>query len=554
MATLAVGAASDGAVLTGDGSHLFVAHHGDTDTRLQLWSLETAEVVAELQVAGFPALVAVDPSGARVAVADYDRAVRIWDFASRDLVAQVDLPMQPSEIHLASGGQAMGIVHGRAGVTLWNIDRPRQPLLETFADGDWQVVFSPSGTRVLAGRPAAGFQLYGTSDGRLAGPPVSVGGPAAPGGTLQFSGDENVIFAGSPQGVSRFWRTTNIPPLADGEEGAADHVFWVPTADQVALALPAARGVAIGDSEGHVHLLEAGAGAPTIEVEGDELSYFGHTAKVVQLAADATGSLVASAAADNSIRVWNTADGQPRTWVARLEGDDITGMSFSPDGSVLAVLRGSVLSMLEIDGGATVAEFELATVHRSQAFAANGRLYVGSEDGVLRQVMREAGGVWTVRQLWRGEKPIRQLAGSPRGNFLVMVDDQGVGSLFNLAGGNVGDQTLEFPGPVEEIAFGRSNSHAMFRTARWVHRVSLSASGLHWIDSVFAPMPLQGARIVFGTGEAARRAYLPAERNGVVDLVELAFPGSSHTGLFGNREELLDEWRVRLAYPGSGAD
>ena len=71
---------------------------------------------------------------------------------------------------------------------------------------------------------------------------------------------------------------------------------------------------------------------------------------------------------------------------------------------------------------------------------------------------------------------------------------------------------------------------------------------------MFAPQPLQGARIVFGDGDAARRAYLPAARNGVVELVELAFPGSSQPGLLGNYEELLDEWRGRLGMQQAAAD
>ena len=66
--------------------------------------------------------------------------------------------------------------------------------------------------------------------------------------------------------------------------------------------------------------------------------------------------------------------------------------------------------------------------------------------------------------------------------------------------------------------------------------------------------PLQGARIVFGDGDAARRAYMPAARNGVVELVELAFPGSSQPGLLGNYLELLGEWRVRLGMQHQSPD
>ena len=87
-----------------------------------------------------------------------------------------------------------------------------------------------------------------------------------------------------------------------------------------------------------------------------------------------------------------------------------------------------------------------------------------------------------------------------------------------------------------------------------MHRVSVSASGLRWIDGVFAPQPLQGARVEFGEGDAARRAYLPAARNGVVELVELAFPGALQPGLLGNYQELLGEWRARLGVGVAPAD
>jgi hypothetical protein len=130
----------------------------------------------------------------------------------------------------------------------------------------------------------------------------------------------------------------------------------------------------------------------------------------------------------------------------------------------------------------------------------------------------------------------------------VIVDDLGTASLFVLAAGEIGEQVIQFPGPVEEVAFGSSSSRAWFRTARWVHRVGLSVNGLRWIDSVFAPKPLQGAGIVFGSGDNAKRAYLPAARNGFVELVELAFPGSSQPGLFGNRQTLLEEWGARLGH------
>ena len=552
IGTLDVGITATDAALSADGKYLFVEHRGDVETRLQRWSLDDRVVSAELRVAGAPALVETDPTGSRVAVADYDRAVRVWDMASGDLLAQIDLPLQPSAIHLAAGGRTLGVVHERAGISLWAIDRPQQALLEEFADGSWKLAFSPSGAKALAGRAEAGFQLYDVVDARLAGPPVGVRGPGGTTTVLAFSADEKVILTASPNGDSRFWRATETPALT--ESTASGQMLWQPSTDRVAVALPGARDVVIGDSTGHVHVLPLSGASAELRSSSEDLSFVGHSAEVLQLTVSRDGSVVASAAADNSVRVWESSSGKPLSWNKRMEGDSIREMAFSADASVLAVLKGSTLVLLNTADGAAITEFDLGEPHGSMDFAVADRLFVGSDTGVLRQVTRDADGNWTLQQLWQGPRPITELAGSPRGEYLVIVDDKGTASQFLLAEGHIGELGLEFPGPVEDIVFTRSRSRAYFSTARWVHRVSLSDDGLRWIDSVFAPKPLQGAGVVFGDGPAARRAYLPAARNGSVELVELAFPGSSQPGLLGNRGELLDEWRARLGRAAPPAD
>jgi subtilisin-like proprotein convertase family protein len=546
--TLPVGAASPTAALTADGLHLFVERRGDVETRFELWSLERGVVVAELIVAGVPALVAIDPTGERVAVADYDRAVRVWEFASGELLAQIDLPQQPSEIHLAAGGATLGVVHGSSGVSLWSVDRPQYPLLEDSATGNWSLVFAPSGAKVLAGRAEAGYQVYSSADGRLAGPPFGVRGPFGPSTILSFSEDEKIVFTGNPGGMSRFWSAQELPPVATAGAEPSDHPLWQPSGDRVVIALPHSRGIVVGDPAGHVHILPAGASLEDAQAMSEDVSYVGHNAEVLRLSVDAAGTRVASVAADNSLRIWDVDTGEPRPFVREIDGDAIAEMAFSPAADRLAVLKSSSLAIMDVDDGSVRAEFELGEAHAGLAYAAADRIFVGSESGALRQFARDADGNWTMQQLWKGARAIRQLAAAPRGNNLLLVDDTGRASQFILAEGRIGEEILELPGPVEEVAFGHSGSRAYFRTARWTHRVGLSVTGLRWIDSVFSPKPLNGARLVFGPPDSptANRPFLPAARNGFVEVVELPFPGSSIPGLFGSKDELLSDWRKRL--------
>ncbi len=555
LRSLPIGAAGASARLTADGAALFVEQRGDVETRLEFWSIERGAVTADLVVAGVPALIAADPTGKRVAVADYDRAVRVWDVKSGVLLAQIDLPVQPSAIRLSAGGDVLGVVHGRSGVSLWHVARPQSPLLEEYADGEWHLVFAPSGSAVLAGRAETGYQMYRAADGLLIGPPLGLRAAAGASTIVAFGEDESVVFTGNPRGLSRFWRAPEVPAAGEAATvSSSDHPLWQPSADRVLVGLPGNRGIVIGDPSGHVHVVPVDAGVEDVRAISEDVSFIGHSSEVLRLAVDVSGSLVASAAADNSVRIWEVDSGQPRPFTSQIEGDGIRQMAFSPASDFLAVLKGTSLEVLDVTDGTALATFELGDLHRALAFGADERVYVGSENGVLRQVTHDADSNWSMRQLWQGSRAIRQLAVSPRGTQLVLVDDQGLASQFILEESRIGAQTVAFPGPVEEVAFGSSSARAYFRTARWTHRVSLSVDGLHWVDSVLSPKPLNGAGIVFGPpgSDTANRAYLPAARDRFVEMTELAFPGSSLPGLFGNRETLLEDWRRRLGVDLSG--
>jgi WD40 repeat protein len=541
--SLPTGSASASAELTDDGSALLVTRRSDAETSLEIWSLEQRAMTASIKLAGAPALIAIDSSGRRVAVADYDQAVRIWDFASGELLAQVDLPAQPSSIELAADGTTLGVVHGESGISLWSIERPQQSLLEEFGSGRWRLVFAPSGRSVVAGRPDKGFQMYDSGDGRLLGPPVGVRRDGNSEDLLAYSDDEQLLVTGTAATAIRVWAAPTVMDRAESIE-IRSHEIWKPSATRVMAATPDATRLVIGDPSGHVHIVPAGASLEDIRAISEDVSFIGHNADIRVLSLNPDGSLIASAASDNTIRIWDTSSGEPRSFVAEISGAAVTRMVFSPDSSLLGLLNDDRAWLLNTDNGALIAQFELGEMHAGIAFATNSQLFLGGDSGTLRLIERGDADNWTLQQLWTGEAPIRWLEAAPRGNYLVVVDDNDRAGQFILSDGQIAEATLQLPSPVIDVSFNRNR--ALFRTSRWVHRASSSQIGLTWQDSTFAPQAIRGARVVSGGTDGTFRSYVPAARNGFVELVELGFRGSGGPGLFGSRDELLGKWRPLL--------
>ena len=169
-------------------------------------------------------------------------------------------------------------------------------------------------------------------------------------------------------------------------------------------------------------------------------------------------------------------------------------------------------------------------MHNGITFAAEHSLYVGGENGVLQLISQVADNNWQMQHVWQGPSPIRFLQASPRGDFLILVDRDNVASQFSLSEGRIGNGTLRLPGVVQEVVYDSSGVRVFFRTSRWIHRASSSVSGLIWIDALFGPRPMRSAGLVLGNGSGqlsiVSRIYLPAARNGYIELVELSFAGA----------------------------
>ncbi len=551
VASLPVGIGSAGVQLTRDRQHLFAQVRGDSESRFELWQLASGEKLAEFVIAGVPGLIALDASGMRIAAADYDRTVRTWDFRSGELLAQMDFPLQPTAIQLDAAGQTLAAIFGTSGLSVRRIDAPQQPLLEEFAKGQWQFAFSPSGARMVAGRPSTGYQVYSSVDGQRRGPALgltNVGNTLGGEPILQFSRNEDVLLTGNVQDVLRLW---HIPDMASTPVPDDRHVIWSPSGDAIVAAFPDASGLAIADRAGHVHLYAPAGEASQVLTASEDVSFLGHNREVRHLAVSEDGKWLASVAADNTLRVWDGGDGQPLPFIASLPAGAISQLVFSPDATLIALLADNRAVILRAANGEILADLDLGGAHSGIAFASNDTLYVGGESGALSMIASNALGGWDLRHVWKGDVAIRRLAASPRGRFLVLADENNSLLQFSLADAAPGDLRLQLPGRINDIRFSASGARMLVLGDRWVHRLSSSAHGLLWLDALLVPRALNGAGIVIkeGTGTSNRAGdefYLPVARDSAPRMERFRFSDPVGPGLIGLQDALLADWRGRL--------
>ena len=405
---------------------------GGDDGVIRLWDVATGQGRGELPGSRGVSVtsLAFSRDGEVLVSGDEDGAARLWDVATQALLSgSVDGGMW---VAVAPDGDFVAGVDADGALRLWEIVEIEQPLGDALLTLEGLVppmvmsmAFSPDGSLVASGRDDGTVRLWEVASGDPYGEPLTGHSEGISSVAFSPAGAQLVAAAGWEGAVLR-WDLGEVATDPDPLLGPTDDGTSVLLSTDGSLA-------ASGGEDGAVRLWDVVRGEARGELRADEGTW------VSGLAFSPDGSLLATIDDEaGTVRLWDVASGEPRGEL-RDEGTWVSALAFSPDGSLVAAAGDDGVVLLDVASGEPRGELrDEGTWVSALAFSPDGTLLAAGDDeagtvqlwdvasGEPRGELRadEATSVWTV-----GFSPDGSLVAAAGGDGVVRLWDVTTGDL-----------------------------------------------------------------------------------------------------------------------------